>query len=714
MKPMKLVISAFGPYKEKVELDFSKLGESGVFLITGDTGSGKTTIFDALSFSLFGEASGSRRDNTGFRSDFASDDVETFVNLEFEHKGIFYNLERKPRYKRKKKRGDGFTLVGGDASLTYLDTVISGDNNVTDKCVEILGMNASQFKQIVMIAQGEFLELLFAKTKDRASIFRRIFDTAIYKDISDKLKDKYLKKKREYEDSCISVKSYVKGIQLDRELSGEETIEELLDVLNNEITNSENAEKELEDRRNSLFKESSKLIEIISESKIINDSIVRLNENKEKLSILLKNESSIKEKKNILDMNRSIWDIIMPKYLEVVKLRDDLGSKKIKLNNSNVLYSKILKEYDEVFVKYDSIKIKLDEIQLYNKLIDDSLKKLSLLERLDRLNEEYDEVNTKFVYCSIREKESLLDKFIKCREKEKNINKLKDLIINLKEEYLNGNELYSRHYDLFLSAQAGILAKELKEGCACPVCGSFSHPNIAKVVDENLTKEDLESEKAILEDKYQELEGYRLELNTFENELFILKEEVKDIEENALIKEIDGLREKCLGVKFDECNYNIKELEVELKRLDLFIIDVKNDLGANIDKLNIEKEINNKKKLIGNLEREINDIRLNYDKVLKDKSSIESLCKVLTEDIELITNSLSDIENEYVDSYKKLGYSSEDEYLKIKLEKSELKALEDYINNYNEELASVNNNINNLEKIVDGKSFINLDTYRKS
>ena len=712
MKPIKLVISAFGPYKDKVEIDFSKLGESGIFLITGDTGSGKTTIFDALSFSLFGEASGSRRDNTGFRSDFASDEVDTFVKLEFEHKGVLYNLERKPRYKRRKKKGEGNTIVGGDASLTYLDVVVTGDKNVTDKCVSILGMNANQFKQIVMIAQGEFLELLFAKTKDRATIFRHIFDTAIYKDISDKLKDNYLNKRREYEDSCISIKSYINGIQIEKELFGDETIEQIFDILDIEINNDERCEKELEDKRNTLFKESSKLIEIISKGKIINDSIFNLNKSKEDLSILLEKENLIKEKELILNKNKNIWDVIMPKYLELSKLREELSNKKIKLDSNNCEYKKILKEYEEVLVKYDGIKLKMDEIQLCNKLIDDDLKKMSLFDKLDKLKKKYEEVSNKFIYCGLIEKEGLLNRFNNCKTKEKEVNKLRNLIIKLKDEYLKDSELYSCHYDMFLSAQAGILANGLKDGDACPVCGSLNHPNLAMMVDDVLTKEALDNEKSLLEEKYQELEKYRLEFNAFENELITLKEEIKDIEENVLIREIDGLRQKCLGIKLD-VDFDAKELEIEFERIQLMITEVTSNLEDNVDRLSLEKEISDKKALISCLDKEINEIRIGYDKALNNKSNIESLCKVLTEDIELLNKSLVSIENGYVNSYTELGYSSEDEYIKIRLDKNELKNLEDEINNYKERVINVKSNINTLERIVDGKEFIKLDSYEE-
>ena len=184
MKPLKIKISAFGPYKNCIDIDFEKLGESGIFLITGDTGAGKTTIFDSISFALFGEVSGSNRPVPSVRSDFADNDTETFVELEFTHKNKKYKIRRNPAYERTKKRGEGTTKTSADASLEYDDKVISGTKNVDIKIEEILGINSKQFKQISMLAQGEFLKILFAESKDRTEIFRRIFDTDIYNQIA--------------------------------------------------------------------------------------------------------------------------------------------------------------------------------------------------------------------------------------------------------------------------------------------------------------------------------------------------------------------------------------------------------------------------------------------------------------------------------------------------------------------------------------------------
>ena len=158
MKPLKLTMCAFGPYKDEVNIDFEKIGNNGIFLITGDTGAGKTTIFDAISYALFGEVSGSNRLVSSLRSNFADDNVDTYVNLEFEHKGKVYTIKRTPAYERHKNRGDGITKNVADACIIYDDTVISKIKNVDEKIEEILGINAKQFKQIAMLAQRRILK----------------------------------------------------------------------------------------------------------------------------------------------------------------------------------------------------------------------------------------------------------------------------------------------------------------------------------------------------------------------------------------------------------------------------------------------------------------------------------------------------------------------------------------------------------------------------
>jgi exonuclease SbcC len=158
MKPIKLILSAFGPYKDQAEIDFEKIGDSGIFLITGDTGSGKTTIFDAISFALFGEVSGSNRPVSSLRSNFAEVEKETFVELVFSHKQKIYKLHRNPPYERIKKRGEGTTLIDADAWLDCDKETITGHNAVTTKVQEILGINAKQFKQIAMLAQRRILK----------------------------------------------------------------------------------------------------------------------------------------------------------------------------------------------------------------------------------------------------------------------------------------------------------------------------------------------------------------------------------------------------------------------------------------------------------------------------------------------------------------------------------------------------------------------------
>ena len=191
MKPTKLVISAFGPFKNEVTIDFSKLGGQGLFLVSGDTGSGKTTIFDAISFALFGSPSGEKRNeenNMALRSQYADKGVKTFVELTFVHKGKEYFIRRNPQYMRPSLRGNGETMESQGAELLYPDgRKVVDYRKVTGAVEDLLGINWAQYKQIAMIAQGEFLELLVADSDKRSAILRKIFGTGIYVNIQERL-----------------------------------------------------------------------------------------------------------------------------------------------------------------------------------------------------------------------------------------------------------------------------------------------------------------------------------------------------------------------------------------------------------------------------------------------------------------------------------------------------------------------------------------------
>ena len=222
MKPVKLIISAFGPYADRTEIDFDSLGGQGLYLITGDTGAGKTTIFDAIAFALYGEASGAVRRSDMFRSKYAKEETSTFVEYTFAYHGKEYTVKRNPEYMKPKSRGSGYTVQRADAELIYPDgrAPVTKVTDVTKAVTELIGLDRKQFTQIAMIAQGDFQRLLFAGTEERGDIFRQIFGTGIYQCIQEQLKADVKLQKEQYEELKRSMNQYMDGIVCQDGLAG--------------------------------------------------------------------------------------------------------------------------------------------------------------------------------------------------------------------------------------------------------------------------------------------------------------------------------------------------------------------------------------------------------------------------------------------------------------------------------------------------------------
>lgn len=228
MRPLKLILSAFGPYAGQTEINMEELGEKGLYLITGDTGAGKTTIFDAIVFALYGEASGNFRESSMLRSKYAGDGTPTFVEMTFLYGGKEYVVRRNPEYQRPKDRGQGMTTQKAEASLTFPDgKVITRTKEVTGAVMDLIGLNRDQFMRISMIAQGDFQNLLMAKTEERGKIFREIFHTGPYYDLQEKLKTEASALKGDYEEGCRSIIQSMESVRME-DSEGEENLCNLL------------------------------------------------------------------------------------------------------------------------------------------------------------------------------------------------------------------------------------------------------------------------------------------------------------------------------------------------------------------------------------------------------------------------------------------------------------------------------------------------------
>ena len=588
MRPLLLKMSAFGPYAGNTVIEFDKLGDKGLYLICGDTGAGKTTIFDAICYALFGEASGRLRDVSMLRSKYADDLTPTEVELLFLHNDKEYRIVRNPEYYRPSKRGGGLTKQPQDACLYMPDgNVISKAKDVNKAVEELLSLNCDQFFQISMIAQGSFRELLISDTNTRQKIFRELFKTGFYLTLQDKLSEARKEISDKVSDSKKSIELYVRDITVDED-----------DVLSIDVENAKAGLMLTED-----------IIELIVS--LINKDETIANDNENKLKTvngeLERVNSSIAIIENAIN-SKEMLDITLKEYEEKKPMEEAANAEFEKAKIELAKKDGIVKELSAIEAEIKKNEdIKKTEA-LVNRLSDDAknkTEKLSLLSDekeqkagvLSELKSELD--GLKNVGVSIEEYKNKLEKL------DESINELNELkkehkkfirgqqeLEELTDKYIEDNNEFKRLRDIyeemeqaFRDGQAGILAATLTDGEKCPVCGSLAHPDKAKLTDEIPSEEKLNEAKdnaSKARDKANEASSFLRSRRTF---VELIKEQLIN---NAveLFSDSDIDEDKDLFISNLESNIESRKFEITTLR---------NDIN---DKLNNEKRRETRKKEI--------------------------------------------------------------------------------------------------------------------
>lgn len=744
MKPIKLIMQAFGPYSGKTEIDFSKFASSGLFLVSGDTGSGKTTIFDAISYALFDKTSGQSRGINSIRSDFASEDTFTEVTYTFSHKDKVYIINRYPDQLRKGKKIDrmvqqkkGVSIKLPDGKL--LDSLTEVNNTITD----ILGgLGYDQFKQISMIAQGEFLDLLLADNEKRNDILQRVFDTAYYQNISIKLRHKENELKRENNDIINLMKQFIGDIRCEEDSKYFEQVntykvdknvyqtDEIIACLKNILNEDKNIIKKLDskineisDRHLELSKEEENGLSInkdIDEKEIIEKKLEELKAKESEINALFKKASLSQEaRSNIrpLEMNKTQKEVSVNETKEKIEAS----------NNKIEDLSKDIEEARKVFNKekdkeglkaslntsISDLKKSLDKyIELEDYKEDKVNKDINLNKNIEKLNESKRQLEKLLKTKEDLEKEindlsNIQILRIECANKlekeNNNKKKLDNLYIDIEEiiklellskkalveykkseeEYQASNDEYEKYQKMFLREQAGILAMDLKEDMPCPVCGSTHHPSLAHLQDDAPTKTILDEMKANtskLLSKLQEASKYSGNLKSqFNSRKEAIKELIFEYNIDSDKEEFENIKVLLLNYK-NKSDNAILELEEEYKSIEKKVNKYEDDKNKIII---VEENI----KLIKEEKQELSESKIGLEKELSTISyKIESVGKELEyPSLNIAKETLSKLKKD-LEELKKQYKEAEENYYKLETQLSNLstilkeneKALNDY------------------------------------
>lgn len=692
MRPIKLAMSAFGPYASKTVLNLEKLGTSGLYLITGDTGAGKTTIFDAITFALYGEASGDNRESAMFRSKYASAETPTEVELTFVYAGKEYYIKRNPEYDRPKTRGEGLTTEKANAELHYPDGRVVTKLREVDRAVEeIMGIDRNQFTRIAMIAQGDFLKLLLASTDDRKKIFQKIFRTRCYYVLQERLKSESGKLGKEFDAIAASIRQYINGIVCDEDdvlsikvrdaKGGMCSIEEILELLSTLIENDKVEEEKLDEELKGISKSLEEITVTLTNQETWSKARKSHEESKKSLDEALELLETLKSKLQAEEENKpKIEDIRnqiaaieaeLPEYQDLdTKIKD---SEKLQKSTDKLSEDLIKQGKDR-----ESLKQEIEALSEERKTLEKVDKEKAELEAKKQKEEDKREA-VKEMFKEVK----ALDEFEKqLKEDQEAYSKLSDSV-KLKDEE------YQKLFKLYLDEQAGIIAETLTDGTPCPVCGSTIHPIKAVKAENAPTKERLDESKASYESA---------------------QKEAQDASEKAAKTkgQADEKRKSVLtmlvamfgNVTIDDAEQLIKD---EIATIAIALEDLQQSIAAQQKKIDRRDEIDES---LPEKEKKLNDLRNSISENEKALSGNNATLESLKTRINELTEKLKyESEKKAKDAKKSL----QDEQKKLE---DGYKAAVNAVNSQNEKIAGFKAAMKEAEKTLAETTEIDVDSVK--
>lgn len=694
MKPLKLTMSAFGSYAGKNVIDFTGQ-QQGIFLITGDTGAGKTTIFDAITYALYNQTSGGERNGNMMRSQYAQQETETYVELEFLYRGQTYRVRRNPDYKITKTLKNGKIReqkVPHSVELTLPDgTVFPEKKNATDaKIIEILGLTADQFSQIVMIAQGDFLKLLYTKSDERKMIFSKLFRTDIYWKIQENLRRKSMEmdeRIQENDRAFEQEKSRIILLPESEELPLDELVERLRERLKDALKeqNLRRANVEELNKKITKYEEINKLFVSLEKIRQTGKELeARQAESKERRQqienalkadkVLVAEQQNLRQQQEVEQSAQAIAKMTETlannqEMFETLKTQQQEAEAKQKREAADI--QKKMLALEQSFPSYEALQNARSEEQQAKKVWED----------LGKTSEESFH-KKKAGIAALKEQQKQQEQVVEQTKK------------NWEQTSLSASESakhYEHMYEAFLKEQAGILAENLSAGCPCPVCGSTVHPDPAKLSDHAVTELEVEQAKktrAAAEEKrdmaYAAFEAEKTEKQKLaqavekEEADFVLaqtiaKQQRKEAEQNyvSLQKIAEQIREKLVYPSLAEAKKQYAAMQKALEAA--------------------EQEIERKRQKVSELAEAMNTLK---GQKLAEEENQKTAKKLAAK-----------TEKEYAKLLEKSGFVSEETYhLAILPERSRSK-LEREEKEYESQCLRQQSEQKLLEKQVSGKTY---------